>query len=242
MESPRTIFASDFHLSLAESTKGVAQFCAFIEQEVQGAAAFHILGDLFDYWIGKSMLGEKALQPAFEAMQSLTRAGTTIHWIPGNRDFLLSQGQALSFGAIRGGDWAELTQDGQRLCLTHGDLFCTFDKKYQRMRRILHSPIVRGLAAVLPGFITNRIALRLRRHSMRVVKKKTAHETSIDEKQVQQCIAKGFTAVLCGHVHQERDQVLPGGGRLITLSDWHDRGGYYAEMGPEGLSLKHFSV
>jgi UDP-2,3-diacylglucosamine hydrolase len=135
----------------------------------------------------------------------------------------------------------ELQVGGERILLTHGDIFCTFDRNYQRMKKVLRNPITILLARCIPDRLARTLAGRLRRHSSRVVLHKSKREVSLDRSSIQPFISKGFTSIICGHIHRSGDESLPQGGRLITLSDWNESGGAYAEYLNGELNLKAFT-
>ncbi len=240
MNHPECIFASDFHLS-SSKPEVLSLFKRFIEERVRGAASFYILGDLFDYWFGKSMFEETGLDPAFDPLESLARSGTAVTFLHGNRDFLLNRsdarrlGMALSEGAVL------VEREGQRIYLCHGDEFCTRDHAYQRMKRIIRNPLIIKTIRVLPSSISAWMARGLRGYSKKVVQRKTKESTSLDREAIQLKMKEGVTAVVCGHVHTARDEDFPGGGRLFVLSDWTAKGGTYGSLDRGELALKLFS-
>lgn len=241
MSGTRYLFTSDVHLSPHAGEKRMQTFRNFLAEKAEDADALYILGDLFDYWTGGAMLREDGLLPLFDSMKALSAAGTAIILLPGNRDFLVRSGEAGRMGAeLAPGETLEVELGGLRIFLTHGDIFCTFDKAYQRMKRVLRNPVTLGMIRAIPDSLRNSMARRLRSHSSHVKRQKTEKETSLDLDSVQGVISKGFNAVICGHVHRFGDEELAGGGRLLTLSDWQEDSGSYAELTDEGLVLKSF--
>jgi UDP-2,3-diacylglucosamine hydrolase len=225
----RAVFASDFHLS-GRNPSGVDTFCRFVGERVRAAADLYLLGDLFDLWIGPTQLEEAGLVPAFDALRRAARGGTKIHLFHGNRDFLLGEREAKSLQAALAGESLQVTIHGERAFLTHGDIFCTRDRAYQRMKKILRNPVFRGAAGFLPGRLIRRLAGGLRTHSTKVVSVKPKEVTAIQIPEVERILgARGACTAVCGHVHNSFERDLPGGGRLIVLSEWRDGRGTYAE-------------
>jgi UDP-2,3-diacylglucosamine hydrolase len=207
----------------------------FIEEEVRGAEAFFILGDLFDLWIGPAQLDEPGLAPALDAIRSLARNGTAVTILQGNRDFLLGPREAADLGAAIPGESASVEVQGKRLLLVHGDVFCTRDRAYQRMKKVLRSRTVRTLAAILPAPAVRLLARRLRARSGKAVAAKQRSVTSLHIPDVESLVReKGYDAVICGHVHRSEERDLPGGARLIVLSEWTDGRGVFA-LARDGL-------
>jgi UDP-2,3-diacylglucosamine hydrolase len=241
MDNPRYLFASDIHLSPSDKNGVADAFRAFLET-AGGARGLFLLGDLFDYWVGRSMLEAPSLMPVFEALRGLARDGTEITLLPGNRDFLLGDKEAGRLGARMGEEMEELQVGDERILLTHGDIFCTQDRNYQRMKRVLRNRLVVLLARSIPEWLVRSLAGRLRRHSSRVVGQKSARELSLDRSALVPYFLKGFTSIICGHIHSQVDEYVPEGGRLLTLSDWTESEGSYAEFADGALTLKTFSL
>ena len=107
-----------------------------------------LLGDLFDQWCGDDHLETAEFSDEIECLQSAIREGISISIIPGNRDFLLGQRFESATGIRVFGDSLELQWLAQRWHCSHGDLFGSEDRGYQRLRRILRLPEVHGVHAV----------------------------------------------------------------------------------------------
>jgi UDP-2,3-diacylglucosamine hydrolase len=235
------LFTSDIHLSPTGDEWVVPVFARFLDRCAKEATSLYILGDLFDYWAGRRQLDDARIAPVIRAMRNLAEAGVAITLLPGNRDFLMSRSQARRLGAVMEGEVVEVEAQGLKLFLTHGDLFCTFDVRYQRMKKVLRNPAFLFLARLIPSSFALAAARRLRKHSSRVKRLKSTHETSLDKRYIQSIAQKGFDAILCGHVHAAAVEDLEGGGRLITLADWNSEGGSYARLRNGDLSLHFFS-
>ncbi len=221
------LIAADFHLS-SEDPRGVESFVSFIKERVSGAAAFYILGDLFDLWIGPSQLDESVLRPAFDALRTLSENGTQVTLLHGNRDFLLGRAESEALGAEIPGESVERLIQGKRLFLTHGDIFCPQDKSYQRLKKILRTPLVRRMVRIIPDLLLHFCAGWLRTRSKKALSRKDRKIMSIHVPLVETLACEmGIDAVFCGHFHQPQDRILEGGGRLIVLSEWRDQKGTY---------------
>ena len=87
-----TLFVSDLHLEDArpESSR---LFLEFLAGPARDAEALYILGDLFEFWIGDDAVSPTATEVG-EALSRLSRSGVPIHFMHGNRDFLLGESYA----------------------------------------------------------------------------------------------------------------------------------------------------
>ena len=130
-------FISDLHLRAADR----ATFEAWKRYLAETSAdALFILGDLFEVWVGD----DAADEPGFEhdCARILATAGqrVAIHFMPGNRDFLLGERFLRASGMAAIGDPTVLLFGGQRWLLSHGDALCLDDVPYQQFRRIVRDP------------------------------------------------------------------------------------------------------
>lgn len=213
-----TLFIGDLHLDTADSER-VAAFVEWCEEVAAEASHLVILGDLFEYWIGDGQLDEPGAQRAAEALAALTGSGIGVDFIPGNRDFLVG-GRFQAESGIRrwpAGLIATLP-GGRRALILHGDELCTRDRAYQRLRRVLRFPPVAWMGQHLPRALAHRVADRLRRASRSAVARKPSAEKALQPEAGRELLDQLACSVLvCGHVHEHRDQDLGEGRRLLVV-------------------------
>jgi UDP-2,3-diacylglucosamine hydrolase len=215
------IFVADLHLDLA-SEGGSAHFIDWIGARNE-LADLVILGDLFDVWVGPAQSELPEAARVLDAMRALHERGTRILVVPGNRDFLLDAWFERRTGARverEGfvGRWKTREGREHRCLAIHGDLLCTRDHAYQRLRRVLRSRPLLWVAPRLPMAVGAGIARRLRRASVQAVQAKLPDEKSMQEPAVR-AAAEGARAdgVICGHAHSAKDVRLENGVRWIVL-------------------------
>ena len=133
-----TLFISDLHLD-PERPAITELFGRFIDDEARGADALYILGDLFEAWVGDDDPSDTG---AFVAgkLRGLHDAGVPVHFIRGNRDFLLGEDYARRAGMAILPDPAVVMLYGKPTLLMHGDLLCTDDVAYQQFRAQTRDP------------------------------------------------------------------------------------------------------
>lgn len=209
------LVVGDLHLDLSDprGADGFARWCAGLAD----ARHLVVLGDLVDAWVGPAHAELPAARTMLGAFDALRARGVAAHLVHGNRDFLLDG----ELGARHGLEVheEELTVEcgAGRVLLVHGDLECTLDSGYQRLRRVLRSPLVRGASRALPLWAALPLARRLRRASRAAVASKLPEEKSIRPEAVALRAARSGAGVLvCGHAHEHRDQSA-GGARWIVL-------------------------
>src|SRR5688572_24801774 len=133
-----TLFISDLHLD-AERPQVTELFGRFLREEARGADALYVLGDLFEAWVGDDDPSETGAFVARE-LDALSKAGTPVSFIRGNRDFLLGDDYARRAGMAILPDPAVVVLYGQPTLLMHGDLLCTDDVAYQQFRAQTRKP------------------------------------------------------------------------------------------------------
>ena len=135
----KTLLISDLHLD--PSAPGIArQFVEFLRGEAREARALYILGDLFEAWLGDDD-PDPAVRSIVAELRALHDAGVPTFFMHGNRDFLIGSRFAAETGCTLLDDGTVVDLHGERVLLMHGDVLCTADTSYQRLRRILRNPL-----------------------------------------------------------------------------------------------------
>jgi UDP-2,3-diacylglucosamine hydrolase len=238
----KALFVSDVHLSPAAPAE-FRSFLRFLDETVPGVDRLYVLGDLFDIWVGP----RQALLPCFDRVLSrfrdLRERGTRMGFVRGNRDFLLAGPCARDAGLEVLPDRADVEIAGRRLILTHGDLLCTRDRAYHRMRRVIRSGPARAAMRRLPLGLALRLARGFRWASVAEVARKSDYRMGLDLAEARAWLEGGADAIICGHVHRGERYRFRFEGRtadLISLPAW-DRSPGYAELSDAGLSLRSAS-
>ena len=155
-----TYFISDLHLS-EDRPDIIRAFLDFMQQQASQADALYILGDLFEFWIGDDDKTRVAKQVE-QAIKTLTDAGVACYFIHGNRDFMIGKAYAKRCGMqlLEEEELVELY--GKKVLILHGDTLCTDDVGYQEYRAVTQKRWLRKLFLLLPLFIRQRIANKIR--------------------------------------------------------------------------------
>jgi UDP-2,3-diacylglucosamine hydrolase len=172
-----TLFISDLHLE-ASRPRISEQCLQFLQEECVAADALYILGDLFEYWIGDDDPQPLAEQIA-NALHSLAGLGVPVHFIRGNRDFLLGDAYAARAGFRILPDPCVISLYGHPTLLMHGDLLCTGDTEYQAFRRQSRDPDWQRDMLAQPIEVRIALAQRARAasaaHQQRLREERAAH-------------------------------------------------------------------
>jgi len=221
---PGTLVIGDLHLDVF--APGASDgFVRWLEQRPAPLPRLVILGDLFEYWVGRGQAREPGARVALAALAARARAGTAIDVLPGNRDFLLGAEFARAAGArLHPRGLVGRHADGSATLFLHGDELCTTDRAYRWYRRIVRSRPVALLAAGLPLGGRRAIARALRARSARATARKAPARVAAQPlAALARARSAGATTLVCGHVHRFRDEELRAGDgavRWLVLDAW----------------------
>jgi len=236
-----TLLISDLHLDPREPAV-VAQFVDFLAGEARGADALYILGDLFEVWIGDDD-PDPVSRGVIAALRGLTDAGVPCRVLHGNRDFLLGRRFCAETGATLIQDGEVVDLHGERVLLMHGDLLCTDDTSYQRLRRIVRNPVVQWVFRRLPLRQRRELADRMRAGSRMHTGSAAPEIMDVNAGAVAEAFRRaGVRTMVHGHTHRPAVHSLEVDGTAahrIVLGDWHREGSVleWSDGGPVLRSL-----
>ena len=222
---PTVVVVGDVHLS-PEHEDVAKRFEALLDGLKGRCATLILLGDVFDYWVGRKQTREPFAKRFLGRLAGLSSAGTRLAFLAGNRDFQFDGADGLQVEIWP--DVVRTTWGAKRVVLTHGDLLCTADARYQGMRRVLRSRPIRATLSGLPLSASTFVARGLRDLSEREVRRKSYASMGIDYS-----VARGWLdelqadVLVAGHVHTGVHHRLAGEKPrdVLVLKDWEAGGG-----------------
>jgi UDP-2,3-diacylglucosamine hydrolase len=236
------LFVSDLHLAPERPAEADA-FRALLRGAARDASAVYILGDLFEYWLGDDD-PEPFNAGILDAIRALSASGVPVHFMHGNRDFLLGRRAAARAGMTLLHDPTLVELFGVPTLLMHGDTLCTDDVAYQRFRAKVRNPVYIRLFLLLPLAVRRRIGLALRGRSEEAKRDKPSTIMDVSPSAVEQALrTHGYPRLIHGHTHRPARHVHELEGQRcerLVLSDWFGRGAYLA-VGPERTEEVHVS-
>jgi UDP-2,3-diacylglucosamine hydrolase len=225
------LFLSDLHLS-PERPAMVAAFEAFCLGPARAAGRVHVLGDLFDAWVGDDQVRDPVAARVANALAELSATGVEVGLMCGNRDFLLGERFATAAGARLLPDPIVVGVGGVPTVLLHGDTLCTDDVGYQKFRLRTRDARTQRRFLALPYAVRRGLfaLIRLRSRHLSAAKSEVIMDVSAD------AVAGVFrqhdvTRMIHGHTHRPARHLTVIDGRereRWVLPDWYDRGGYLA--------------
>jgi len=237
---PTTLFISDLHLDDARPRTNEL-FLAFMAGPATRAEALYILGDLFEFWIGDDAIDLPLNRMVVDALAALSRRGTRLHFMHGNRDFLVRDGFAAATGATLLADPTEVDLYGRHTLLMHGDTLCTDDIAYQKFRAQVHDPAQQ--AAFLARTMAERDAFvrGVRSQSDAAKAGKSEEIMDVAPRAVEEMLRQhAYPTLIHGHTHRPATHVLEVDGHRCerwVLTDWYESGGYL-EVTPAGWTAR----
>ena len=235
----RTYFVADLHLT-DERPVATGRFFRFLQEDVTGADALYILGDLFEAWVGDDD-DERVARDAARQLKALADAGTPVYFMHGNRDFMLAQRYAAQSGMTLLADPARIDLYGVPTLLMHGDTLCTDDTAYQTFRRRVRNPLTLALLRRLPFALRRRLARQARTGSESAKAAKPAEIMDVNGDAVARALrAQQASRLIHGHTHRPAQHIHAVDGHDCerwVLPDWYARWGYVV-CDASGCALK----
>jgi len=218
-------FISDLHLAI-ERPHTLTLFEHFLAAYPQPGDRLFILGDLFDVWIGDDDDAELARRVR-AALRATSDRGVRLFIQRGNRDLMMGKRLVRECGAMLLPDCFVTPVAGQPTLLMHGDLLCTDDVDYQKMRRRFRNPLFQWL--MLRKSLQQRrlIVTRYRKRSRELTALKPTDIMDVNTDTVVRYLGKhAVKRLIHGHTHRpaSHEHRLPDDtvATRIVLPEWHE--------------------
>jgi UDP-2,3-diacylglucosamine hydrolase len=146
----RWAFIADVHLNYKKPQKFTVfkKFSNYLNDKID---CLIIIGDLFDFWLEHKNV--KLSEYYSEFKECLQNLNYDIYFIPGNRDFDIGEDfKQLTGFKIIDEEFFLLTLDNKKIIITHGDLLCRHDIRYQLFRKFIRNHYVKSIIKFFPTF------------------------------------------------------------------------------------------
>jgi UDP-2,3-diacylglucosamine hydrolase len=237
------LLISDLHLE--EKRPDITRaFLHFLATRARQAEALYILGDFFEVWIGDDGMTPFQHEIA-HALRELSKTGTRIYLMHGNRDFLIGKVFCREAGCTLLSDPHKVQMGGELVLLMHGDSLCTLDVGYMKLRRWLRNPLSLLILRNLPLTTRQKLARKLRNESRAQTRMKASDIVDVTPEEVVRVMTEhGVRTLIHGHTHRPAVHELDVDGqsaRRIVLGDW-DRQGWALQIDNEGFKQAPFEL
>lgn len=250
----RHFFISDLHLDAATPST-VELFTTFLQGVAREASSLHILGDLFESWIGDDD-PDPVRSRVCEQLRGLATSGVALYVMQGNRDFLYGADFERRAGCTLLPDPVVVSLHGERVLLTHGDLLCTGDHAYQELRTTFRDPAFRRRVLALPIEARQQLAQAARAgskaHTRAALTEESMQATAAandimdvtPDAVIAAFEASGTRKMIHGHTHRpghHRYALASGEAERVVLAAW-DTDGEFLEVSPAGWIRRKVSL
>ena len=161
------------------------------------------------------------------ALRAVSDGGVALYIALGNRDFLIGRDFCEKTGAKLLSDYALIDLYGTKTLITHGDLLCTKDTKYQLFRKIVRHPLIIQIFLLIPLCIRKKIASRTQAKTSASMLKKNNEIMDVEQKTVETMMNKYKVSLLIhGHTHRPNTHVFKVDCETlqrIVLGDWYEQ-------------------
>ena len=133
---------SDAHLGSGTpelESKKVAAIAKLAELVKANGDRLIILGDLFDFWFEYRHAIPKEHADVLVLLKGIVGAGIEVDYVSGNHDFWMDDYFEKQIGVTLHRDAFDLTYNGLKLHLLHGDGLAKADRGYRLLKRILRN-------------------------------------------------------------------------------------------------------
>jgi len=234
-------FISDLHLEPIENSR-LETFYNLLSRANDDFDALYIIGDLFEYWIGDDD-EHPVNRNIIQNIKKSTDNGLGIFLMHGNRDFLLGSKFEEMTGAKIIDDMTIIEDEFCKIMVSHGDVFCTDDIEYQKLKKTLRSD--EWIKSFLSKTIEERIifANQLRSQSAESSSNKAESIMDVNLDYVDEVIEKNNLDILIhGHTHRPAIHKLDSGASRAVLGSWENNEGWIIEYKQGNIDLKSFPL
>ena len=217
----QTLFIADLHLH--ESRPQITQLLVdFLQTNVNDVDALYILGDLFEAWIGDDV--SMAFYPqVIEALKKFSNH-CPVYFMSGNRDFLMGELFVEHTGCELLADYVVVDLYGTKTLLMHGDLLCSDDVDYQKLRVQLRNKQWQQQFLAKTPQQRLQIANDLREQSKQKTQQKDQQIMDVNPQTVLDTMDKyAVKQLIHGHTHRP-DIHQMGDRKRLVLGDWYQHG------------------
>ncbi|WP_246163366.1 UDP-2,3-diacylglucosamine diphosphatase [Sphingobacterium humi] len=223
----KTYFASDFHLGSYPKEASISRerkIVAWLDAIKADAKALYLVGDIFDFWFEYSTVVPRGYIRFLGKLAELADLGVEIKLFKGNHDMWMFGYFEQELNAQIISNELEVTLDGKRFYIHHGDGLGPGDGKYKILKKIFRSPACQWLFARLHPNLGIGIAQRWSKHS-RIAS--ATEEKFLGEDQEWLIVyakellkQQHYDYLIFGHRHLPYDLPLANGAHIVNLGEW----------------------
>ena len=224
----KVYFLSDFHLGAPnelESRKREDRIVRFLNNAKNDAAAFFIVGDIFDFWFEYKTVVPKGFVRILGCLAQISDAGIPLHIFTGNHDLWMNDYLSKELNAKVYFEPHSFTLGSKQFLIGHGDGLGPGDYGYKRLKKVFTNPFCQWLFRWLHPDAGIRLANYFSAKSR--VKTGSSDEVFLGEDKEwlivyskEQAKKMDVDYFVFGHRHFAIDFTINDRTRYINLGDW----------------------
>ncbi len=221
-------FIADAHLGQGSPESNRARerdLLAFFDRVASERAALYVNGDLFDFWFEYGHAIPKRYVRVLQGLGELRRRDIPVTYIGGNHDFWIGDYLTRELGVAFTDASLDLSLQGRRIFLAHGDGLGPGDHGYKLLKQVLRNPVARGLFRWIHPDVGIPVATAVSHTSRHHAPRPGHTDEELHARLAAPWLGRGFDAVVLGHYHRPLHLTRPDGEFLI-LGDWIERRTY----------------
>ena len=215
-------FISDAHLGAAsqqaESYK-TERLLPFLRGLRGRTKLLYIVGDLFDFWFEYRTVILKQHFAVLHELAGLAESGTRIVYLAGNHDFWLGSFLDEQVGVETVYGQLEVSHQGKKMLICHGDGLISKDWNYRLMRKILHNRLNIWLFQWIHPDVAVWLARTISGASRRHAAPSSWSPVQAYRELAKKHLKERYDCVVFGHVHKP-DLQKEGDKIYLNLGDW----------------------
>lgn len=212
------VFVSDAHFgSGPREPERRRTFLRFLESN-HGVDRLLVVGDLFQFWFDLGRTLPQGFFDILDGLYRLRRSGTRIDYLAGNHDYWRGDFFRRELDVTTHAGPLELAVQGRRVLVTHGDATGPGDSGYKFLRAVVRAPVTIEIARLVHPDALQALA-RAAGSLSRGHTDQRPPDLARLETAARAAHARGFDAVVMGHVHVQLHRRLESG-ELVVIGDW----------------------
>ncbi len=238
----KTLIVSDMHFKFAlqnpEDSENNRAVLSFLKDSVGKYDLLVLNGDIFDLWFDWKYTIIKQHFPLLKILADIQEAGCEIVYISGNHDFWFNDFFTNIMKVKLCSDSYEYHEAGEKILVSHGDLYTVNDLRYKIFRRLIRMRVIKQLFSLLHPDFALELGKTLSRSSRMRRITRTDRELKLkglEDFATRMIKTAGYACVVLGHSHEPLLKKIAHASRLGEKPENY---GYYVNCGDW---VRHYS-
>lgn len=204
-------FLSDLHIKDINERNGniLLRFLVSLNKDPQNNSLY-LLGDIFDFWLSNGKAFSQKFQPIVDEIVKFKLNGGYVIYLEGNHDFHIDVFWTKKFSIPVYEDFKDITVEGLKIRLEHGDFINPNDHKYLNYRKFVRQPWIEPIGHIIPG----RFMKKFGEDKSSKSRKQSSQYHSQNQEELRQMIRNyaqslsqkhDFDILITGHMHVRDD-------------------------------------